>query len=195
MHALQRLLRDGLARRGWNQSDLARESGLSKQVVSKLLREDRAPVARLLRTTTVDGLAHALQVDTGVVRAAIAEEMGLPGSEVQVVYDARGVGDDDLIRELARRLATASASASASASVSAAAAAAAGPDGPLSLVRTAAGAEGGQEEVRLAPVSTSVPVAWAARTGEPDQAPHPHEDAAVEPSTGVQVDDEGPEPA
>ena len=181
MHALQRLLRDGLARRGWSQSDLARESGLSRQSVSNLLREDRSPVARLLRETTVDGLARALQVDAGVVRAAIAEEMGLPGSDVQVVYDARGVADDDLIRELARRLGTASAPAAAPVSPSGA-----GQElgSPLSLVvADPAGHRSGPEDERdggLAPET----VTWAARAGEPDHSPRPADDIADAPTAG-----------
>ena len=182
MHALQRLLRDGLARRGWNQADLARESGLSKQVVSKLLRDDRAPVARVLRDKTVDGLARALQVDAGVVRAAIAEEMGLPGGEVQVVYDARGVADDDLIRELARRLGAASAVR------------ATGDGGsPLSLVvadPVDEGSEPGDEHGSAAARETIV---WAARTGEPDQSPGLHDDGADQPSdVGPQGDPGAP---
>lgn len=183
MHALQRLLRDGLARTGWNQADLARESGLSKQVVSKLLREDRAPVARLLQDKTVEGLARALRVDSGVVRAAIAEEMGLPGAEVQVVYDARGVADEDLVRELARRL-----------KVVAGAAGSAGPGGPsLSLVAPVLGAESAEQEDMTAADPTSGLAVWAARTGEPDQALDLHHDALDEVSRGVPDDEERPE--
>jgi len=183
MHALQRLLRDGLARRGWNQSDLARASGLSKQVVSKLLREGRAPVARLLRDTTVEGLARALQVDVGVVRAAVAEEMGLPGSEVQVVYDARGVADDDLIRELSRRLVAASAARSAED---------AGPR--LSLVLADPVGTSIEPERTDAPVSAPETVTWAARTGEPDQSPGLVDGRAGQPPGGrVQDDPESPD--
>lgn len=190
MHALQRLLRDGLARRGWNQSDLARESGLSKQVVSKLLRDDRAPVSRLLKSTTVDGLARALQVDSGVVRAAIAEEMGLPGSEVQVVFDARGVADDDLIRELARRLGAATAGAVGTVGTPA------GPGGSsLTLVRTVEDAEVAEQEAGLGAPPAPSAVAWAARTGEPDQVLDLHEDGAVHLSDDAQDDPEAPAPA
>ena len=181
MHALQRLLRDGLERRGWNQSDLARESGLSKQVVSKLLREGRAPIARLLRDTTVEGLAGALQVHVGVVRAAIAEEMGLPGSEVQVVYDARGVADDELIRELTRRLRAASAARSED-------------GGPrLSLVLADPVGTGIEPEGSDALTSTSETGTWAARTGEPDQSPGLVDGCADQPpGDGVQDDPESP---
>jgi len=180
MHALQRLLRDGLERRGWNQSDLARESGLSKQVVSKLLREGRAPIARLLRDTTVEGLARALQVHVGVVRAAIAEEMGLPGGEVQVVYDARGVADDELIRELTRRLRAASAARSAE------------DGGPrLSLVLADPVGTGIEPEGSDALTSTSE--TGAARTGEPDQSPGLVDGRADQPpGDGVQDDPESP---
>ncbi len=182
MHALQRLLRDGLVRRGWNQSDLARESGLSKQVVSKLLREGRAPIARLLRDTTIEGLARALQVHVGVVRAAIAEEMRLPGDEVQVVYDARGVADDELVRELARRLGAASAARSAE------------DGGPrLSLVLADPVVTSIEPEGSDALTSTSETGTWAARTGEPDQSPGLVDGRADQPpGDGVQDDPESP---
>ena len=183
MHALQRLLREGLVRRGWNQSDLARESGLSKQVVSKLLREGRAPIARLLRDTTIEGLARALQVHVGVVRAAIAEEMRLPGGEVQVVYDARGVADDELVRELARRLGAASAARSAE------------DGGPrLSLVLADPVGTGIEPERADVPASTPETVTWAARAGEPDQPPGLVDGSADQsPGGRVQDDPEGPD--
>lgn len=104
MHALRRFLEDGLERRGWSQATLAREAGLSKQVVNGIVGDERTRLDRMPQDKTVDGLARAFEVDRGVVLTVIAQAMGLPVSEPVVVHDASGVADSDLLRELARRL-------------------------------------------------------------------------------------------
>lgn len=151
MHALRRFLEDGVRRRRWNQADLARESGISKQVVSNLLGDERPTLDRLPQDKTIDGIARALEVDRSVVLAVIAQAMGLPVSEPTVVYDPSGVGDADLLRELARRL---------DERVPAGRAGAPGAVVPLAVA----------PDVRDVPHDRPVPLteAWAARTGEPD---------------------------
>lgn len=103
-HALRRFLEDGLERRGWSQATLARESGLSKQVINGIVGDERSRLDRLPQDKTIDGLARAFEVERGVVLTVIGEALGLPVAEPVVVYDASGVADSDLLRELARRL-------------------------------------------------------------------------------------------
>lgn len=108
MNAFRRFLEDGATRRGWSQSDLARESGISKQVISNILKDTRTHLDRLPQDKTIDGIARAFDVDRMVVLSEIAQAMGLPVRETVVRYDASGVADADLVRELARRLGVAS---------------------------------------------------------------------------------------
>jgi transcriptional regulator with XRE-family HTH domain len=108
-HALRRFLEDGLERRGWSQATLARESGLSKQVINGIVGDERSRLDRLPQDKTIDGLARAFEVEREVVLTVIGEALGLPVSEPVVVYDASGVADSDLLRELARRLGAAGA--------------------------------------------------------------------------------------
>lgn len=110
-HALRRFLEEGLERRGWSQATLARESGLSKQVINGIVGDERSRLDRLPQDKTVDGLARAFEVEREVVLSVIGAALGLPVAEPVVVYDASGVADSDLLRELARRLDAAGATA------------------------------------------------------------------------------------
>jgi transcriptional regulator with XRE-family HTH domain len=57
---LARNVRLLLAREGWNQLDLARKAGLSQGMISQLLAGEKG-----VRLSTLDKVAHALQVDVG----------------------------------------------------------------------------------------------------------------------------------
>ena len=103
MHALGQFLEEALRRRGWSQAKLAREAGLSRQVVNGIVKE-RTRLDRMPQDKTIDGIARALEVDSEVIRALLAQSMGLPVAEPAVVYDASRVADSDLLRELAHRL-------------------------------------------------------------------------------------------
>jgi len=104
MHALREYIQAQLDSRGWVAADLAKHSGISKQVVSGLLNDDRASIDRLPLDSTIDGLAQAFRVERDVILAKVGEAMGLPMSRTVVVYEASGVPNDVLIQELRRRL-------------------------------------------------------------------------------------------
>lgn len=104
MHALGQFLEEALRRRGWSQAKLAREAGLSRQVVNGIIGKERTRIDRMPQDKTIDGIARALEVDGEVIRALLAQSMGLPVAEPTVVYDASRVADSDLLRELAHRL-------------------------------------------------------------------------------------------
>lgn len=103
-HAFRRFIEGSMAQRDWLQSDLVRESGITKQVVSGLLNDPRERLDRLPHDKTVNGLARAFGVERGVVLTAIGEAMGLPMQEPTILYDATGVTNENLLRELADRL-------------------------------------------------------------------------------------------
>lgn len=104
MHALRKFVQDQMDARNWRATDLAARSGISKQVISGLLTDDRDTVDRMPTEKTIDGLCKAFRIDRDVLLAVIGEAMGLPVNRPTVVYDASRVPSDELILELARRL-------------------------------------------------------------------------------------------
>lgn len=104
MHAYRAFIQAEMDRRGWKAADLATKSGVSKQVISTALRDSRDQLRMMPSKATVQGLARAFDVPDVVVLQKIAEAMGLPAGERVVVYDPAGVPDDELVREVARRL-------------------------------------------------------------------------------------------
>ncbi|MEV7973300.1 helix-turn-helix transcriptional regulator [Cellulomonas sp. NPDC089187] len=105
MHALRQYVQGEMDRRGWKPVELAKRSGVSKQVLSNLLNDDRDELRMLPARDTIDGLAAAFSVDRDVLLGVVGEAMGIPVGRTVVVYDASRVPDDELLRELAHRLA------------------------------------------------------------------------------------------
>lgn len=103
MHAYRRFIQDEMDKRGWKATDLARASGVSKQVLSTALNDTRDQLRMMPSHETVAGLARAFGVPQRVILHKVAEAMGLPAGEEVVVYDASRVSDDELINELIRR--------------------------------------------------------------------------------------------
>jgi len=101
MHAYRRFVQEQMDRRSWRQADLVRESGLSPQVVSRMLVDSRDSISQMPDDATVEGLARAFAVDRSVVLAAIGEAMGIPSTVVRADLD--DVSLDDLMGELRRR--------------------------------------------------------------------------------------------
>jgi len=104
MHALRRFIQSELDTRGWQARDLVRVSGLSKQLVSNLLNDDRDVLPQLPRTTTLEALASAFGVTTAHVTTVAVEALGIPGVQAPtVVHQINDVDDEVLLRELLRR--------------------------------------------------------------------------------------------
>lgn len=104
MHALRRFIQSELDSRGWQARDLVKASGLSKQLVSNLLNDDRDILPQLPRTTTLEALAQAFNVTTAHVTTVAVEALGVPGVNAPaVVHQIESVDDEVLLRELLRR--------------------------------------------------------------------------------------------
>lgn len=107
MHALRRFIQSELDTRGWQARDLVKASGLSKQLVSNLLNDDRDVMPQLPRTATLEALADAFNVTTAHVTTVAVEALGIPGIQAPaVVHQIRDVDDEVLLRELLRRAVT-----------------------------------------------------------------------------------------
>lgn len=104
MHALRRFIQSELDSRGWQARDLVKVSGLSKQLVSNLINDDRDILPQLPRTTTLEALARAFNVSTAHVTTVAVEALGVPGVNAPaVVHQIEEVDDQVLLRELLRR--------------------------------------------------------------------------------------------
>ena len=103
MHAYRRFVQTEMDERGWTAADLQRSSGLTKQNLSRLLRDEREQLQQRPDAATVTALASAFRVDEKLVLSHVAEAMGLPTSRVEVAA-AADLSNDELLRILAERL-------------------------------------------------------------------------------------------
>lgn len=105
MHALSRFIEEQLEVNGWTQADLVRQSGLSKQHLSKMLADDRDRLPRLPTEATLLGLARGLRVPLNVVVLRAAQACGVPVDVTQVeVGSPRAMSTDQLLAEVRRRI-------------------------------------------------------------------------------------------
>ena len=103
MHAYRRFVQTEMDKRGWTAADLQRSSGLTKQNLSRLLRDDREQLQQRPDAATVSSLARAFGVGEELVLTHVAEAMGLPTGRVEVAA-AADLSNDELLRILAERL-------------------------------------------------------------------------------------------
>lgn len=103
MHSYRRFVHTEMDKRGWTAADLQRSSGLSKQNLSRILRDEREQLQQRPDTATVSALARAFGVDEKLVLTHVAEAMGLPTSRVEVAA-AADLSNEELLRILAERL-------------------------------------------------------------------------------------------
>lgn len=103
MHAYRRFVQTEMDKRGWTAADLQRSSGLTKQNLSRLLRDEREQLQQRPDAATVTALANAFSVDEKLVLSHVAEAMGLPTSRVEVAA-AADLSNEELLRILAERL-------------------------------------------------------------------------------------------
>lgn len=102
MHEYSRYVKSEMDKRKWNQNDLAKKAGLTRQVVSAIVTDNRERLTNIPSDKTMDGLAKAFGVDPAVIRANVALAMGLP---VEVKRASTSdISDSELIMELSRRL-------------------------------------------------------------------------------------------
>lgn len=101
MHEYSRHVKSEMDKRKWNQNDLAKKAGLTRQVVSAIVTDNRERLTNIPSDKTMDGLAKAFGVDPTVIRASVALAMGLP---VEVKRASTSdISDSELIMELSRR--------------------------------------------------------------------------------------------
>ena len=105
MHEFRRFITRELDARGWRQSDLVRQSGLSRAHVSKLLRDEREHLGQMPDASTITGIADGFGISEDVVRTAAARSLtGYTDNAAPLHVDLTEVSTDALLTELRRRI-------------------------------------------------------------------------------------------
>lgn len=105
MHALRAFIEDQMQRNQWTQADLSRQSGLSRQHLSKMLADSREQLPQLPDRSTLLALAKGLHVAPSVVVLRAAMACGIPVEVTEVeVPSASALTTDQLLAEVRRRI-------------------------------------------------------------------------------------------
>lgn len=105
MHALRAFIEDQMQRNQWTQADLSRQSGLSRQHLSKMLADSREQLPQLPDRSTLLALANGLHVAPSVVVLRAAMACGIPVEVTEVeVPSASALSTDQLLAEVRRRI-------------------------------------------------------------------------------------------
>ena len=105
MHEFQRFIQSELDARGWRQADLVRRSGLSRQLISGILRDTRDHLGQMPDASTIQGLADGFGVPADRVRTAAARSLvGYVDDGSALTPALSEVSTDALLNEIRRRL-------------------------------------------------------------------------------------------
>jgi transcriptional regulator with XRE-family HTH domain len=106
VHDYRRFVQAELDARGWAPADLVRRSGLHRQLVWKILHDDRPTLGQMPDESTLEGIARGFRVSVERVRVAAARSLrGYEDDDTPIVTDLSEVSTDALLYEIRRRLA------------------------------------------------------------------------------------------
>lgn len=104
MHEYTRFVHTEMSARGWRQVDLVRRSGLSRQVISKILRDTRPTLGQMPDEATLEGLARGFDVPVELVRLAASRALAGYVDDHAVKADLRAISNAALLSEIRRRM-------------------------------------------------------------------------------------------
>ena len=106
VHEYRRFVQAELDARGWTPADLVHRSGLSRQLVWKILHDDRPTLGQMPDESTLEGIARGFGISVERVRVAAARSLrGYEDDDTPIVTDLREVSTDALLHEIRRRVA------------------------------------------------------------------------------------------
>lgn len=109
MHEYRRLVRRELDARGWKAAELEKRSGLSRQLISKLLSDKRSHLGQMPEDSTMERIAHGFGIPVERVRLAAARSLARYEDDgAPLATDLRGMSIDVLLTEIRRRVVAAS---------------------------------------------------------------------------------------
>ncbi|WP_155770045.1 helix-turn-helix domain-containing protein [Mycobacterium asiaticum] len=104
MHEYRRFIQAELDARGWKPADLVRRSKLRRQLIWKILHDDRDHLGQMPDDTTLEAIADGFGIPVDRVRTAAARSLvGYTDDGRPVATDLEAVPTDVLIEELRRR--------------------------------------------------------------------------------------------
>lgn len=104
-HPLRQYLQSQLDLRGWRQTDLANRSGLSRQLVSNMLNDNRPRLGRMPDGDTLEALAAGLDVPLDVIRTAASRSLvNYVDDGTPLTIELTDTSTDELLGEIRRRL-------------------------------------------------------------------------------------------
>ena len=105
VHEYRRFIQSELDARGWDAAELVRRSGLRRQLVWKILHDDRDTLGQLPDRTTLDALAHGLSIPVERLRVAATRSLdGYDSGGIPVAHDVKEFPTEVLLEELRRRI-------------------------------------------------------------------------------------------
>lgn len=104
MHEYRRFIQDELDARGWKPAELARQSGLRRQLVWKILHDNRPTLGQMPDESTMEGIASGFGIPVDRVRIAAARSLrGYEDDGAPLSNDLSAVSNDVLLTEIRRR--------------------------------------------------------------------------------------------
>lgn len=104
MHAYRQFIQEQLDARGWKPAELARRAGMHRQLVWKILNDDREHIGQIPDTATMEAIAHGFSIPVDHVRIAAARSLaGYTDDGRPIATDVRELSTDVLLEELRRR--------------------------------------------------------------------------------------------
>lgn len=105
MHDYRRFVQQELDARGWEPADLVKRSGLSRQLVWKILSDKRSHLGQMPDDTTMQAIADGFGVSVERVQTAAARSLrGYSDDGAPLSTDLTTVPIDALLHEVRRRV-------------------------------------------------------------------------------------------
>lgn len=105
VHEYRRFIQSELDARGWDAAELVRRSGLRRQLIWKILHDDRKSLGQLPDRATLDAIAHGLSIPVERLRVAATRSLdGYDSGGIPVTHDVKEVPTEVLLEELRRRI-------------------------------------------------------------------------------------------
>lgn len=105
MHEYRRFIQQQLHERGWKSADLVRQSGLSRQLISKILNDTRDHLGQMPDASTIEGVATGFGIPIELVRTAAARSLaGYTDDGSALTIQLRDISTGALLNELRRRI-------------------------------------------------------------------------------------------
>lgn len=105
MHEYRRFIQSQLDERGWKPADLARKSGLSRQLLSDILNDGREHLGRMPNASTINAIADGFDIPVDLVRTAAARSLADYSDDgTALTITLSDVSTDALLNEIRRRI-------------------------------------------------------------------------------------------